>query len=148
VLPRNLLERNEEKYNRYQEKKQFLDCNKTRLPPECVPAMQTCLLKVLTNIYQTCVRYFNIISIFIKEICYFLFVAIFMTEHIVVFTLFLLAIIIVADDDATSTTKLSVRLCPCDGAMGDLIEMPRHSLFVGLNNTTCAWDMFCCCLNM
>jgi hypothetical protein len=56
--------------------------------------------------------------------------------------LFILAIIVVGHDNATKSTRLSVKLHPCDGAKGYLIEMPRHSLFVGLNSTTCVRTCF------
>jgi hypothetical protein len=68
--------------------------------------------------------------------------AVFVTEQSVVLILFLLAIIMVGHDNATETTKLSVKLLPRDGEMGYLIEMPRHSLFVGLNNITCVRTCF------
>ena len=65
-----------------------------------------------------------------------------MTEQGAVSILFTLALIMVGHDNAIKITKLSVKLHPCDGANGYLIEMPRHSLFVGLNNTACV--RICC----
>jgi hypothetical protein len=63
-------------------------------------------------------------------------------EQGVVSILFTLAIIMFGHDNATKTTKLSVKLHPCEGAKGYLIEMLRHSLFVGLNSTTCVRTCF------
>lgn len=65
-----------------------------------------------------------------------------MTEQSVVSILLILTMFMVGHDNATETTKLSVKLHPCDGAKGNLIEMPRHSLFVGLNNTACVRTCF------
>jgi hypothetical protein len=95
------------------------------------------------NIHQTCVPYCNFVSVLFKKVCNFLSCGIlFVTEQDVVSILFILAIIMVGHDNTTKTTKLSVKLYPCDGAKCYLIEMPSHSRFVGLNNT------FCCCLNV
>ena len=65
-----------------------------------------------------------------------------MTEQGVVSILFILAIIMVGHDNATKTTRLSVKLHPCDGAKGYLIETTRRSLFVGLYKTACVRTCF------
>ena len=103
----------------------------------------TSWLDVLTNIHQTCVVYCNIFNVLYKKVCYFLsYGFFFVTEQGVISILFILAIIVVGHDKATKTTKLSVKLHPCKGAKCYLIEMHRHNLFVGLNNTTCVRTCF------
>jgi uncharacterized membrane protein len=58
---------------------------------------------------QTSVLYCNIVSILFKKFCNFLSYGFFVTEQIVVPILFILAIIVAGRDNATKTTRLSVK---------------------------------------